>query len=83
MAAPDATAELAAALAAACREHDLAVSPDGRVTEPVAAFLLGLQPGSLKNRRLRLDGPRHCERPFAGFRITYRLTDLAAWLAEG
>lgn len=65
------------ALERACRERGLWVSLDGRVTEAVAAELVGRAPGTLRNWALG-------EQPLPFVRIrgsrTYRLTDIAAFM---
>jgi hypothetical protein len=67
-------------LRAAVEDMNVAVSSDSRVSEAVAARLLGYAQGSLKNLRLDGAGPAHYKRPFDGTACSYRLGDLAEWL---
>jgi hypothetical protein len=69
-------------LLAACHERGFVVTGDGRVSEIDAAELLGLTPGSLKNKRLLGCAPPHYRRPAGNSRVSYRLTDLADWIDE-
>lgn len=69
-------------LLAACRELGCIITGDGRVSESDAAVLLGLTPGSLKNKRLLGCAPPHYRRPAGNSRVSYRLTDLADWIDE-
>lgn len=51
----------------------------GRVSEHVAAKLLGMSKRALANRRLRGDGPRATHLPVNGSQWSYELAELAAW----
>src|SRR4029450_6372250 len=75
-----AVVDLVAQLERACRERDYWISADGRVSEFVAAQLLGRT--SVTLRRWRVNG---APLPFyrnAG-RITYRLREIAEFLESG
>ena len=67
----------------AARESGMTVSGDGRVSEADAARLLALSADHLKNLRATRDGPIAYARGLAGCRVTYRLSDLAAWIESG
>lgn len=66
-----------------CRDNGYFVTGDDRVTEPVAAALLGYAAGTLKNKRDGLDGPPSYKRGMDGRRVSYRLADLAQWVEGG
>lgn len=68
------------ALEATCRESGAFISGDGRIGEEVAAELLGLAPGTLANRRSEGAAPPHYRLGGGGHRVTYNLSDLAAWI---
>lgn len=71
-------------LRSAAAEKGMQVTPDGRVGEIDAAWLLYLQPVSLKSLRLAAQGPCFYYRTAGnGSRISYRFEDLAAWLELG
>jgi hypothetical protein len=63
----------------ACRERGLTVTVDGRVSESTTAMLVGRAPGTLRNWRNGA-GPVLRHYKMHG-RYTYRLTDIAAYLA--
>lgn len=63
-------------LEAWCAEHGRWVSPDKRVREDVAAEILGMAPGTMRNRRAALAPVLPCYQ--VSGRVTYRLDDLAA-----
>lgn len=67
----------------AARENGMAISGDGRVSEVDAARLLALSAGHLKNLRAVGEGPPAYVRGLAGYRISYRVEDLAAWIESG
>ncbi len=67
-------------LLAAARESGVYVTGDGRVSEIDAAGLLGLATGSLRNQRYEGNAPPAYRMGICGSRMSYRLTDLAAWL---
>jgi hypothetical protein len=74
----------AGALKAAALEKGISITADGRVGETDAAWLLYLQPVSLKSLRLAAQGPCFYYRTAGnGSRISYRFEDLAAWLELG
>lgn len=50
-----------------------------RVSEYVAAKLLGMSKRTLASRRLQGDGPRATHLPVNGSQWSYELTELAAW----
>lgn len=52
------------------------VTPDGRVAPDVAAYVIGISEGTLKNWRNADTGPDY----FRAGRIWYRLDDLLAWI---
>ena len=64
-------------LVTACHSHGYLVTPDGRVREEVAAELLGLAPGTLRNWS-------YSESPVPYTKVarrrTYRLSDIAAFM---
>lgn len=68
-----------AELEAACRAHGFLVTPDGRVREDTAAALLGLAAGTLRNWSY---GERQLPFVRVARRRTYRLVDLAAFMAR-
>lgn len=70
-------------LEARCREADLFVSGDLRVSETHAAQLLGIAPGSLKAMRQEGKGPIVYRIPLNGCRLSYLLDDLASWIESG
>lgn len=70
-------------LEARCREADLFVSGDLRVSETHAAQLLGIAPGSLKAMRQEGKGPIVYRIPINGCRLSYRLDELASWIERG
>jgi hypothetical protein len=72
------------ALLAACRDAGAFVSGDGRVSEATAARLLGIAPGTLRNKRSDSDNAPPCyRRPLAGCSYSYRVAELAAWIEGG
>jgi hypothetical protein len=72
-------ADCLATLEGTARASATPVTGDGRVSEADAAGLIGLAAGTLRNWR---NG--HSPLPFyrAGGRITYRLSDLAAYIEK-
>lgn len=68
------------ALESTCRESGAYVTGDGRIGEEVAAQLLGFAAGTLANRRSEGTGPPSYKLGGGGHRVTYRLSDLAAWI---
>lgn len=66
-------------LESACQNHGYLLTPDGRVREEIAAELLGLAPGTLRNWS-------YSETPLPFTKVarrrTYRLADIAALLEE-
>lgn len=52
------------------------VTPDGRVLPDVAAAIIGVSEGTLKNWRNADAGPDY----FRVGRVWYRVTDLLAWI---
>ncbi len=68
------------ALLAACQERGHCVSGDGRVPETVAAELLGVAFGTMRNWRTALAGPPYFR--IRG-RIYYRIVDLALFVEGG
>ncbi|WP_082817916.1 DNA-binding protein [Variovorax boronicumulans] len=76
----EATTVLLAAFAVA---EDVTVTADMRVSEKDAADLLGYAPGHLKNLRQEGRGPVSYQRGVGGSRVSYRLTDLSAWIEAG
>ena len=71
------TAATAHLFLAAAREAGALVTGDGRVSEPVAASLIGHHKDTLRRWREAGEGP-----PFfkIGGSITYRLRDVAEWV---
>lgn len=70
-------------LATAAVAEGLDVSADMRIGEKDAAQLLGYTAGHLKAMRLEGKGPVNYQRGMAGSRVSYRLTDLSAWIESG
>lgn len=68
------------ALEESCRESSVWVSADGRVSELVAAGLLGYAPATLKNRRCEGTAPPHYQIGGNGSKVTYALHDLSTYL---
>lgn len=69
-----------ALLVVAAIDAGYAVSGDMRVSETDAAHLLGLTPGHLKNLRQEGRGPISYRASVGGCRVSYRLSDLSAWI---
>lgn len=76
----DRIAATARMLEAACRESGHSITGDGRVGDVAAADLLGFTTSTLANWRTAGQGPTHFRIGGHGHRVTYRLTDLAAWI---
>jgi len=68
------------ALQAACREANIFVTGDSRISENDAARILGLHPGSLKNMRSAGEAPTSYGIGVNGSKISYRLLDVACWI---
>lgn len=66
----------------ACRSNNSFITGDHRVSEHLAAELIGLTPASLKNLRQEGKAPASYRVSAGGSRISYRLTDIARWLEE-
>lgn len=64
----------------AVRESDMPMTGDGRVREADAAQLLGYDSRYLKQLRQEGRGPPAYGLGMAGGRVSYRLSDLAAWI---
>jgi hypothetical protein len=73
---------VAARLAASARERGAFVTGDGRVSEDAAAELLGLQPRTMARKRQNGSGPQWFRIGGPGYRVSYRLSDLAVWLEQ-
>lgn len=67
-------------LEASCREREAWISGDGRVGEEVVAELLGISIGTLRNQRAEGCAPPCYKLSGGGHRVTYRLSELAAWI---
>lgn len=67
-------------LMAAARESGVFVTGDGRVSETDAAGLVGMAPGTIRNKRSKGEMPRAYKMGIAGSQMSYRLVDLAAWI---
>jgi len=65
-----------AAFSAAARSAGAPITGDARVSEAVAAALIGYEQDSLRNLRSEGSGPAH----YRISRVTYRLRDLAEWV---
>lgn len=76
----DSIARCAEAFAIYCRERGYHVLPDGRVSEGVAAELLGIAEGTLANWRYAGTAPKAIRMGSRGSRWSYRLLDLAEFL---
>jgi len=76
-------ADTEVALHAAAVEAGMVVTGDRRVTEGDAAALLGYAADTLARKRITGKGPSAYGRGFAGCRVSYRLSDLAAWIEAG
>ena len=79
----DETEATARRLLAAARAAGAVISGDFRVSETVAAGLLGIAPGTLRNLRLAGNGPRVFHTPINNSSYSYRLDDLASWIQVG
>lgn len=75
----DPTAARVAEWEAICAERGYVVAA-GRVSESVAAELLGLRKRQLAGYRLSDRGPRWTNLPVRGSQLSYALTELAAWV---
>jgi hypothetical protein len=64
-----------------CAERGYAIRA-GRVSESVAAELLGIRKLVLAGRRRSGSGPRAFHMPIDGSRYSYELRELAAWQAN-
>ena len=73
----DSTAQ---ALRTAAKEKGFWISVDDRVGESDLAALLSMTPASLANKRREGSAPSSFALGGGGHRVTYRLTDAAAWL---
>lgn len=74
--------ETAAQLLRVAVERGVCVTADMRVGEADAAELVGYAAGSFKNLRSMQAGPVFFNRPLAGSRVSYRVTDLAQWIEQ-
>lgn len=70
----------AATLREAAKEKGFWISADDRIGESDLATLLGMTPASLANKRREGSAPSSFALGGGGHRVTYRLTDAAAWL---
>ncbi|WP_140806419.1 hypothetical protein [Rhodanobacter glycinis] len=77
-AAPDLVEELTSQFAAICAQNDYAIT-DGRVSEVVAAALLGIRKKKLAMLRSVNNGPPYFNLPVDGSRYSYELKSLAKW----
>lgn len=71
-----------ARLRATALELGARISGDDRIGERDAARLLGIEPDTLGKQRQEGRAPPHYRAPIGGSRISYKLSDLAAWLEE-
>jgi predicted DNA-binding transcriptional regulator AlpA len=71
------------ALLAGAKAGGYYVTADGRVPEACLAHLLGLAPGTLRNRRREGRAPPHYRVGGAGHAVTYRLAEVAQWIEAG
>jgi hypothetical protein len=62
------------------REAGYHVTGDQRIGEADLAALLGMNAGSLANKRREGKGPPCYSLAAAGHRVTYRISDVAAWI---
>lgn len=76
----DRVAATARMLEAACRESAFNITGDGRIGESSAAVLLGLAEATLANKRAEGSGPAFFRIGGHGHRVSYRLSDVAAWI---
>lgn len=58
------------------------ITTDDRIGEADLAKLLGIAPGTMANRRREGKAPPHYTFAAAGHRVTYRMTDVAAWIEK-
>jgi hypothetical protein len=70
----------AAALLNSAQSAEMFITGDGRIGEGDLALLLGWNAGSLRNARIEGRGPPAFNLGGSGHRVTYRLTDVAAWI---
>lgn len=66
------------ALERSVRDSGEWISGDGRVSEEVAAHLIGIAPDTLANRRYAGTAPPH----YRTGRVTYSLADIAEWIEQ-
>ena len=69
-----------AALRSWCREAKVAPTGDGRVGEETAAQLIGISPDTLANWRSEGKAPEHFRIGGPGYRVSYELRTIAAWI---
>ena len=74
--------DIALELTASARECGMWISGDGRVGEADLAALLGFSSKSLANMRSAGEAPPSYKPGGQGHRVTYRLTDVAAWIED-
>lgn len=67
-------------LLAACHENGFRVSGDFRVSERDTARLIGVEATTLKQMRQEGRAPAHYRIGVGGSRISYKLSDIAAWI---
>lgn len=68
------------ALLAGAKAGAFHVTADGRVSEACIAQLLGVAPGTMRNRRREGRAPPHYRVGGAGHGVTYRLDEVARWI---
>ena len=74
------TEETSALLTKAVADSGMWISGDQRIGESDLATLLGMTSGTLANRRRQGSGPPAFNLAGNGHRITYRISDVAAWI---
>lgn len=72
--------ETAARLEEAVKNKGYYITADGRVSEEVAAELIGIAFGTLKNWRHSGKAPRHYKKPVSRCGSSYKIIDIAQWL---
>ena len=63
-----------------CRNAGRRISGDGRIGEADLAWLIGQHPKTVRNMRRTGGGPPWFRIGGAGHKVSYRLSDIAAWL---
>jgi hypothetical protein len=76
----DRTSNVAAMLRSHAVELNAPITGDGRVSEEIAAALLGVSVATLADWRRSNEAPPHYRLPINGCRVSYRIHDLAMFI---